>query len=328
MNKKNIAIVYGGYSSEEVVSQKSAQGILSFIDKDKFNVYPLLILKDKWVVKHNNNDYQVNKSDFSVLIANNIIKFDFAYITIHGTPGEDGVLQGYLKMLNIPHSTCDVLASALTFNKYVCNNYLSNFGINIARADLVRKDIAYNIEDIARNTGFPCFVKPNAGGSSFGVSKVRKIEDLKPAIEKAFTESSEVIIEQFIDGTEVTCGLYKTQNKTEILPLTEIVSKNEFFDYEAKYTPEMVTEITPARISKELTTKIQNTSSFIYDLLNCKGIVRIDYIISNNKPFLLEINTTPGMTPTSFIPQQIKAKKLEIKNVFSEIIEDAIDQNE
>ncbi len=324
MNKKNIAVVYGGYSSEEVVSQRSAKGILSFIDTDTYNLFPLLLNSEKWVVVHNNQEYPVNRADFTVSIDGEIIHFDCAYITIHGTPGENGLLQGYLKMLNIPHSTCDVLPAALTFNKYTCNNYLKGFGITIAMAALVRQGITYSIEDIAHKTGFPCFVKPNAGGSSFGVTKVKAIEDLDGAIQKAFLECNEVVIEQFIEGTEVTCGLYKTADKTEVLPITEVISKNEFFDFEAKYTPEKVTEITPARISPELTTEIQNTSSLIYDLLNCNGIVRVDFIISDNRPFLLEVNTTPGMTPTSFIPQQIEAKGLDIKTVFGEVIEDAI----
>ena len=324
MNKKNIAVVYGGYSSEEVVSQRSAKGILSFIDTVKYNLFPLLLTSEKWVVIQNNNEYPVNRADFTTTINGECIHFHCAYITIHGTPGEDGLLQGYLKMLNIPHSTCDVLPAALTFNKYTCNNYLKTFGITIARAALVRMGMAYNIEDIAQKTGFPCFVKPNAGGSSFGITKVKALGDLDAAIQKAFIECKEVVIEQFIEGTEVTCGLYKTADKAEILPITEVVSKNEFFDFEAKYTPEMVTEITPALISPELTAEIQNMSSIIYDLLNCKGIVRIDFIISDNKPFLLEVNTTPGMTPTSFIPQQIAAKGLDIRTVFSEVIEDAI----
>jgi D-alanine-D-alanine ligase len=227
-------------------------------------------------------------------------------------------------MLNIPHTTCDVMAASLTFNKYICNQLLKNFGILVAKSVLIRKGKTYCIDSISKTTGFPCFVKPNTGGSSFGVTKAKNIEQLEPAIQKAFTESDEVIVEQFIEGTEVTCGIYKTREKTEILPLTEVVSKNEFFDFEAKYTAEKATEITPARINKELTDDIQKNTSTIYDLLNCKGFIRADYIISSNKVFLLEINTTPGMTPTSFIPQQIKAKGLNIKQVFSEIIEDAI----
>ncbi len=327
MSKKNIAIVYGGYSSEEVVSKKSAEGISSFIDNEKYNTYLLNISKDKWVVKKDDKEYDVNRSDFTFQLNNETIKFDCAYITIHGTPGEDGVLQGYLNLLNIPHTTCDVLASSLTFNKYICNNFLKNFGFLVANSALVRKHKPFNVNDIAKTTGFPCFVKPNAGGSSFGISKVKSIDNLEDAINKAFQESDEVIIEQFIEGTELTCGLYKTLEKTEILPITEVISKNEFFDYEAKYTAEKVTEITPARISNELTLEIQNKSSVIYDLLDCKGFIRADYILQGKKAYLLEVNTTPGMTATSFIPQQIKAKGLDIKEVFTDIIEDSINRN-
>lgn len=324
MDRRNIAVIYGGYSSEEVVSRKSAEGVLSFIDKDKYNLYPVLITRDKWSVGLNGSTWPVDKAEFSAEINGQKVSFDFAYITIHGTPAEDGILQGYLKILNIPHSTCDVLAAAVTFNKFVCNHYLKSFGVNVANSVLLRQSHPYEVKDIALKTGFPCFVKPNAGGSSFGVTKVRELSELEPAIEKAFKESDEVIIEQFLEGTEVTCGLYKTAEKAVIFPITEVVSTNEFFDFEAKYTPGKAHEITPARISDELTLSIKKQSSIIYDLIGCKGIVRMDYIISDNRPFLLEVNTTPGMTITSFIPQQIRAAGMDIKEVFTDVIEDCI----
>ena len=324
MDRRNIAVIYGGYSSEEVVSRKSAEGVLSFIDKDKYNLYPVLITRDKWSVELNGSTWPVDKAEFSAEINGQKVSFDFAYITIHGTPAEDGILQGYLKMLNVPHSTCDVLAAAVTFNKFVCNHYLKSFGVNVANSVLLRQSHPYEVKDIALKTGFPCFVKPNAGGSSFGVTKVRELSELEPAIEKAFKESDEVIIEQFLKGTEVTCGLYKTAEKAVIFPITEVVSTNEFFDFEAKYTPGKAHEITPARISDELTLSIRKQSSIIYDLIGCKGIVRMDYIISDNRPFLLEVNTTPGMTITSFIPQQIRAAGMDIKEVFTDVIEDCI----
>lgn len=327
MAKKKIAVIYGGYSSEIVISRKSAEGVMSFIDSEKFNAYPVLIEHDKWCAVLNGEEIPVSRDDFSFIADGVKITPDCAYITIHGTPGEDGLLQGYLKMIGIPHTTCDVLPAAITFNKFTCNNYLKGFGINVANSVLLRIGQSYETSDIAKNTGLPCFVKPNAGGSSFGVSKVKDIDQLDSAIEKAFTESNEVIVEQFIDGTEVTCGLYKIAGKTEIFPLTEVVSHNEFFDFEAKYTPDKAVEITPARVDEEMTHKIQNTSSAIYDLLGCKGLVRIDYIITEAHFFLLEVNTTPGMTATSFIPQQIKAKGLNIKKVFSEILEDAMSRN-
>lgn len=328
MAKKKIAVIYGGYSSEVVVSRKSADGVVSFIDSEKYDIYPVLIEHNKWSAIINGKETAISRDDFSFEVNGSRITPDCAYITIHGTPGEDGLLQGYLRMIGIPHTTCDVLPAAITFNKFTCNNYLKGFGVNVASSVLLRQGLPYDISEIAKKTGLPCFVKPNAGGSSFGVSKVKDINSLEEAIEKAFKECNEVIVEQFISGTEVTCGLYKTREKTEIFPLTEVVTNNEFFDFEAKYTPEKAMEITPARLDNETTKLIQKSSSFIYDILGCKGFIRIDYIISDKHFFLLEVNTTPGMTATSFIPQQIKAKGLDIKKVFTEILEDAMIRNQ
>jgi len=322
--KKNIGIIYGGYSSEIIVSKKSMQGILTFIDPELYNRYPILITEDKWCAVIDNKEYPIDKNDFSFQLASEKINLDCAYITIHGTPGENGLLQGYLKMAGIPHTTCDVLPSALTFNKFTCNTYLKGFGVAVADSLLIRKGSEYNADDIVEKVGLPCFVKPNAGGSSFGITKVKAANELTPAIEKAFTESDEIIIEQFLGGTEVTCGLYKTKDESVIFPLTEVISKNEFFDFEAKYDATKAEEITPARIDNKVRDRIQSISSLIYDILGCKGIVRIDYILSDNKIFMLEVNTTPGMTVTSFIPQQIKAAGQDIKTVFNVIIEDAI----
>lgn len=322
--KKNIGIIYGGYSSEVIVSEKSMQGIMTFIDPELYNRYPILITEENWCAVINNKEYPIDKNDFSFQLENETINLDCAYITIHGTPGENGLLQGYLKMVGIPHTTCDVLPSALTFNKFTCNTYLKGFGVAVADSLLIRKASEYNADDIVEKVGLPCFVKPNAGGSSFGITKVKAANELTPAIEKAFTESDEIIIEQFLGGTEVTCGLYKTKDETVIFPLTEVISKNEFFDFEAKYDATKAEEITPARIDNKVRDRIQSISSLIYDILGCKGIVRIDYILSDNKIFMLEVNTTPGMTVTSFIPQQIRAAKRDIKTVFNSIIEDAI----
>ena len=322
--KKKIAIIYGGYSSEVIISRKSAEGVCSFIDSEKYDIYPVLIEKNKWCATIDGNEYPVSKENFSFDINGEKIIPDCAYITIHGTPGEDGLLQGYLKMLNIPHTTCDVLPSALTFNKFTCNNYLKGFGINVATSTILRKEKPYNINHIAEITGSPCFVKPNAGGSSFGISKVLDINNLQTAIEKAFNESDEVIVEQLIEGVEVTCGLYKTNDKSQIFPLTMVISENDFFDFEAKYTSGKAREITPAPIDETLTLEIQNVSSMIYDILGCKGFIRADYIVNEDTIFLLEVNTTPGMTATSFIPQQIKAANLDIKDVFTDILKDAM----
>ena len=325
IEKKKIAVVYGGYSSEIVVSRKSADGICSFIDNEKFEVYPVLIVMEKWSVILNEKEYPILKDDFSFIFDTEKFKFDCVYITIHGTPGEDGLLQGYLKMLGIPYTTCDVLPAALTFNKFVCNSFFSRFGINIAKSILLKNNKKRDIQDIEKEVGLPCFVKPNAGGSSFGVSKVKKIEELPAAIEKAFKESTEVVVEQFIEGIEITCGLYKTLEKSVIFPLTMVISNNEFFDFDAKYNGESQ-EITPAPVDDVLAKEIQNLSSLIYDLLDFKGFIRIDYIVQKGEIFLLEINTTPGMTSTSFIPQQIASKGLNIKEVFTEIIEDAMNR--
>ena len=318
---KNIALIYGGFSSEEVVSKKSVEGLLQFIDSKKYNLYPLHLTSKNWVVTLDNKEFPVDKNDFSFIYNDNKIRFDFAYITIHGNPGENGLLQGYLDMIGIPYSTCDVLSSAITFNKFTCNTYLKGFGVKVADSVLLRKGNSYDKYDIIEKTGLPCFIKPNAGGSSFGVSKVVQASEVDDAIAKAFTESDEVIIEQFIKGTELTCGLYKTNGKHVVFPLTEVISKNDFFDFEAKYTANMADEITPARIDNDTAERIKKIACLIYDILNCSGIVRVDFILSDKTVFLLEVNTTPGMTTTSFIPQQINAAGLNIHDVFSEVIE-------
>lgn len=327
--KRNIALVWGGYSSEIVVSAKSMAGLYSFLDKEKYNVYKVKIAKDEWSVDLDGTVYPVDKNDFSFFDQKENMKvpFDYAYITIHGTPGEDGRLQGYLDMLDIPYSTCGMMASALTFNKYICNNFLKNFGLTVADSYIVREKHQYNEDAIISQLGLPLFVKPSIGGSSFATTKVKSKEMLKQAIDTAFGEANEVIIESFIKGREVTCGCYKVEGKEVALPITEVVTSNEFFDYEAKYEGK-VEEITPARISDELTQQIQQITLNIYDLIGAKGIIRADYIITDdNTPYLLEVNTTPGMTATSFIPQQIAAASLNITNVLTEIIENELNNN-
>lgn len=320
--KKNIVIVAGGDSSEVIVSLKSAEGIYSFLDKEKYNVYIALVKKGEWAVKLPNGEYTpIDKNDFSFHEDGQVRHFDFAYITIHGTPGEDGRLQGYFDMIEMPYSSCGMFVSALTFNKYACNHYLKDFGVKIAESIHLFKGQTVAEEEVLNRLGLPVFVKPNDGGSSFGVTKVKELSALQPAIAKAFEEGKEVVIESFIDGTEVTCGCYKTAKKEAVFPVTEVVTDNEFFDFDAKYNGQ-VQEITPARISVELTEKIQRETSRIYDILGAKGLIRVDYIIpADGEPKLLEINTTPGMTATSFIPQQVRAAGLDIKNVLTEIIE-------
>ena len=302
--KRKIAIVAGGDSSEHDVSLRSAAGILSFLDKDKY---------DAEIV-------ELQGSDLKTL--NRLVDYDFAYITIHGTPGENGLLQGYLEMMHIPYSCCGVLAASLTFNKFACNHYLQGFGIKIAKSILLRKDhVPADIEEqVERELGFPCFIKSNVGGSSFGCTKVKGRDKVMWAIERAFAEGNEVICESYLKGTEVTCGVYKTKNKAVAFPITEVVTKREFFDYEAKYNGQ-VDEITPARVPDEMRDRVQAMTLKIYDIIGARGIIRTDYVLIGNEIYLLEVNTTPGMTATSFIPQQVRAAGLDIKDVLSDIIE-------
>ena len=323
MATKRIAIVAGGFSSEFPVSMKSAQGIKTFLEQTSYETYIVKITRDLWEVQlPDGSTSEIDKNDFSFVEDSRIKKFDFAYITIHGVPGENGALQGYFDMIGMPYSCCGVFAAALTANKYSCNQYLSKFGIKISPAVLIRPGEDYSVSDVANRITFPCFVKPNEGGSSCATTKVKEESELKKAIEAAFTEGGNVIVEKFMQGTEVTCGCYKTTEKSVVFPITEVVSKNEFFDYEAKYTASKVEEITPARISEEIAEEISSTTSKIYDLIGAKGIIRVDYIIIQGEPYLLEVNTTPGMTATSFIPQQIRAMKSEPGVVLEEIIED------
>ena len=321
--KRSIAIIAGGDSSELPVSLRSAQGLYSFMDKERYQLYIVEMEGRRWEVHLPDGSVTpVDKNDFSFMMNGEKKTFDFAYITIHGTPGENGLLQGYLDMIGIPYSSCNVLVSAITFNKFSCNQYLKRFGVKVAESILLRKDQHISDEDVVERIGLPCFIKPNAGGSSFGVTKVKTKDQIQPAIRKAAHESDEVMIEAYMKGTEVTCGCYKTKDKSVVFPVTEVVTSNEFFDYDAKYNGQ-VEEITPARISDGLTQRIQQLTSTIYDILGCYGIIRIDYIITAEEVIqLLEINTTPGMTATSFIPQQVRAAKLDIKDVLTDIIED------
>ena len=324
-NKPNIAVVSGGDSSEYIVSVKSGVNVYNAVDTEKFTPWLVRMKGLEWIVLENETKIaDIDKSDFSFILDGKKINFDFAYITIHGTPGEDGILQGYLELLGIPYSTCNVHTSSLTFNKWFCNNYLSSFGIKMAQSLKMTKGDMINTSEIVEKLGLPVFVKPNAGGSSFGVTKVKTREEIEPAIQKAWEESKEALIEQFIDGTEFTCGLVKIGNKKIVFPVTEVLPKNEFFDFEAKYTPGVTEEITPARLPEHLFEKCQNISSEIYDLCQCAGIVRIDYILKNEEFYFLEVNTTPGMTATSFVPQQIAAMGMTLKDIISLIISDKI----
>ena len=322
MKKRTIAIIAGGDSSELPVSLRSAQGIYSFIDKERYNLYIVEMQGKRWeVVLPTGEKTPIDRNDFSFTENGEKKNFDFAYITIHGTPGENGILQGYFDLIGMPYSSCNVLVSAMTFNKFTCNQYLKGFGVRVSESMILRKGFEILDAEVINNVGLPCFIKPNAGGSSFGVTKVKTKEDIQPAIEKAFNESDEVMIEAFMQGTEITCGGHKTKDKEVVFPITEVVTSNEFFDYDAKYNGQ-VDEITPARIPEETAERVRLLTSAIYDILGCEGIIRIDYIITEGeKVNLLEINTTPGMTATSFIPQQVRAAGLDIKDVMTDIIE-------
>lgn len=345
--KRKIAIIAGGDSSEHEVSLRSAAGIYSFMDKERYEITIVRLHGNEWMAMPDFNGTNpeilsgegvpVDKNDFSFTRGGVKYTFDFAYITIHGTPGENGILQGYLDMIGMPYSCCGVLAAALTFNKYACNHYLSYFGFHIANSMMLRAGQKLpNAPKIAETLGLPCFIKSNVGGSSFGCTKVKTVEEVYPAIERAFKEGDEVICESYMKGTEVTCGVYKTKEKAVAFPITEVVTHNEFFDYNAKYKGE-VDEITPARIPDTVRDKIQAETLRLYDIIGANGIIRVDWIITkkptpsltegkendlNNVQInLLEVNTTPGMTPTSFIPQQVRAAGMDIKDVLTDIIE-------
>ncbi len=325
MSKKNIAIVAGGDSSEYVVSVKSGANVLKAINQELFTPWLVRMKGEEWIVLDGENKLSdIDKSDFSFTVKGQKCKFDYAYIIIHGTPGEDGLLQGYFEMLHVPYSSSDVQSSALTFNKFFCNNYLRSFGIQMAQSVRLIIGEKYSSEQIITSLGLPLFVKPSAGGSSFGVTKVKEAKDLVEAVNKALDESPEAIIEQFIEGKEFTCGVVKTGQRKLVLPVTEVIPKNEFFNYESKYIPGMVEEITPARISEELTLKVQALSSRIYDLCSCRGIVRIDYILKGDTFYFLEVNTVPGMTGTSFIPQQIEAMGMNLTDLLTDIIQSGL----
>lgn len=321
--KRCIAVIAGGDSSEREVSLRSAQTVMRYLDRELYIPYLVEIREGLLHLIQNGKEYNVDLNRFSVLVGSEEIKFDYAYIIVHGTPGENGILEGYLSMRRIPFSTCDVLASALTFNKFMLNQLLKSFGVRVADSILLRRGDKIDSADIIDKIGLPCFIKPTDGGSSFGTTKVKCEEDICSAIESAFRENDEIMIETFMEGTEVTNGYYRTSKREVMLPVTEVVPKNEFFDYEAKYKG-AVEEITPARISDSLRDRIQRLTAAIYNIVGCHGIVRNDYIVTEGgKINLLEINTIPGMTETSFIPQQIAAAGMNLTDVLTEIIEDS-----
>ena len=325
---RRIAIVCGGDSSEHDVSMRSGAGLYSFFDKERYDVKLVETRRLDWQVHVAEGvTAPIDLNDFTYTVDGEKCGFDYVYITIHGAPGENGVLQGYLEMIGVPYSTCGVLVEALTFDKFALNNYLRGFGFNIADSILIRKSDAErpSNDEIVARLGLPCFVKPAADGSSYGVSKVKSVEDMDKAIALAFEESDEIMVEAFLDGVEISQGCFKTKTLSMVLPATEVVTDNEFFDYDAKYNGQ-VEEITPARIADDTARQVAALTDRIYDILHCNGIIRVDYISTKNadgsdKINRLEINTTPGMTMTSFIPQQVRAAGLDIKDVLSAIVE-------
>lgn len=321
--KKNIALVAGGYSGEFEVSVASSQQIKEDIDREKYNVYLIILTRQSWYYEREGVRTEVDKNDFSLCLDGKKVLFDAAYITVHGTPGEDGLLQGYFDMLKIPYTTCSTTVSAITFDKSVCNTVVRSFGIvNVANNVITRKTAPLSLEEIMQRLRLPVFVKPTSGGSSIGMSKVCKKEDLLAAVEKAFGVWHDVMIEEFIEGRELSCGVMEIDGEVKALPVTEIVSMNEFFDYEAKYKGKS-NELTPAPISSELTAEIQYLTEEIYKGLHCSGVCRVDFIHDEkqNKVFFLEINTTPGQSAQSIVPQQVRAMGKDTKWLYNTILE-------
>lgn len=322
--KKNIAIIMGGYSSEYKISLISGNVVYETLNTSKYNLYRIHISKYKWVyVDDDNAEFHIDKNDFSVTLNDQKITFDCVFNAIHGSPGEDGFMQGYLKLLNIPHTSCDMHQASITFNKRDCLSILKPYGIKTAESFYINLGDTINEDAIISKVGLPCFVKANKAGSSFGVTKAYKKEDLKHAIEVAFKEDDEIIIESFIDGTEVSVGVITYKGETKVLPITEIVSENDFFDYEAKYQGKSQ-EITPARLTKEEEEKVSKVAKQVYEVLKMKGFSRSEYIFKNGEPHLLEVNTIPGLTKESILPQQAKAAGISLSNLFDNAIEEAL----
>jgi len=328
---KTIAIIAGGDSSEHDVSLKSAAGIDSWLDRTRYIVYTIEVKGLTWTAHlHDGTTTEVNRHDFTFVENGKTVKPDFAYITIHGTPGENGIMQGYFDLLHIPYSTCSLLVAALTFDKFTLNQYLKGFGVKIAESLLLRKGQSISNEEVVERIGLPCFIKPNASGSSFGVTHCKTTEDIQKAIGFAQSEGGDVMIEAELKGTEIANGVYRKRNgEVYVLPITEVVSQNDYFDFDAKYNGQ-VTEITPARLPDETTERVKALTKAIYTILGGDGIMRVDYIITKKDDVdvinLLEINATPGMTTTSFIPQQARADHQEMADILTEVIEGRIDR--
>lgn len=327
--KKKIALVYGGDSSEVEISVQSGKNVSSYISRERYDVYEVFLRGASWKVQLYGKDggeaisqVEVDKTDFSFTYNGVKVKFDFAYIMIHGTPGENGLLQGYFEMLGVPFSTCSSFVSAITFDKHSCKRFLDFAGVKMAKDVFLREGHEYSVNSIVKELGLPLFVKPTNGGSSFGITKVKREEELDQAIKSAFKECNSIIIEECITGREMTNGIYRKNGEVVTLPVTEIVTNREFFDYEAKYLG-MSNEVCPAPISDELTKDIQELTAKIYKYMGCDGLVRIDYIVKGYDIYFLEINTIPGMTAMSLVPAQVRAAGIDMGDFFTALIEEA-----
>ncbi|UCD60169.1 MAG: D-alanine--D-alanine ligase [Flavobacteriaceae bacterium] len=323
--KKNIAIIMGGYSSEYKISIKSGNVVFNYLDKKKFKAYRIIISLEKWVyLDEEENEFPVNRHDFSVLIGNRHLRFDCVFNAIHGSPGEDGLMQAYFALLGIPHTSCSHYQAALTFNKRDLLSTLKPYGIKAANSYYLNLGDIIDHGAILEKVGLPCFVKANKAGSSFGISKVYEKNELQAAIDKAFHEDDEIIIESFLDGTEVSVGVITYKGKTLVLPLTEIITDNDFFDYEAKYEGKS-NEITPARLSKTQEENVRQKAKKAYDVLKMKGFSRSEFILIDNEPYMLEMNTTPGLTEESILPQQAKIAGISLPELFENAISEALE---
>ncbi|MEY4935188.1 MAG: hypothetical protein RIS64_1547 [Bacteroidota bacterium] len=329
MAKKNIALVTGGYSKESVISMLSSEVVEQHLDKKLYNVYKIIVTRDRWYYPtgKGGRTITINKHDFSLRSEGETVRFDAVLLMIHGTPGEDGKLQGYFDLLDIPYTSCDAQTSALTFNKRYTVATAAFSGIKVAKSLHFFKNDMIQVNEILNTLTLPVFVKPNNGGSSIGMSKVSNASELPDAIEKAFKEDDQVLIEEFIRGREFTIGVLKTKGELIALPITEVTSKKDFFDYEAKYTTGMATEITPAQIEPAKTTLIEDLAKRIYQIFNCRGIVRIDFIWNevDNQPYMLEINTVPGQSQNSLVPQQVRAYGWTMRDFYGRLIEEIAD---
>lgn len=322
---KNVGIICGGFSSEFEISVQSGTNIRNNFPDD-FKTYLIFVTNDGWFVENNGNRIRINLEKFSADLEGEQLNFDFVVVYIHGDPGENGKIQAYLDIIGMPYVNSGPLASALSFDKWYCNQFLQGFGLNIAKSvHLTKHDLSHTSESIIAQLGLPVFVKPCDSGSSYGVTKVNAMEDLEPAINSAFEEGNAVVIEAFLKGTELTCGVYRTTKGIYALPLTEIVSQKDFFDYEAKYQGAS-DEITPARISDDLTLKVQESAKKIYDLLQLRSIARIDFMLVDNTPYVIEVNTTPGFSNESIVPKMILASGKTVKEFWKEILETELEK--